>query len=295
MSASTSSLRLGLVGHPIAKSLSPLLHRAALARLGLAGDYSLFDVAAPEALEPLLVQLRGGALDGLNVTVPYKEHAFSCCDRVSPLAQRLGAVNTLARSAEGGLVGHNTDLPGLVAAIRDAFGAEATLHPGETALVCGAGGAAASAVLAAHVLGAAEVRVHNRTHERAEALCTRLGIGVAVGEARAAARGVSLVIQASIHGMGLEGQALARARDEAHAILAETATAARVIDLVYRPSPTAYTLAAASLGRAASDGLGMLVHQAALALELWIGARAEVDTDAVAMPAIVEAMWAALR
>lgn len=272
-----------------------MLHRAALARLGLAGDYALYDVVRREALEPILAQLREGALDGLNVTVPHKEHAFSSCDRLSALARRLGAVNTLTRGAEGDLVGHNTDLPGLVAAIREAFGEEATLRRGEAALVLGAGGAAASAVLAAHVLGAAEVRVHNRTPERAVALCARLGIGLAVADSRAAARGVSLVIQASSHGMGLEGEALATARDEARAILAETAADARVIDLVYRPSPTAYTLAAASLGRAASDGLGMLVHQAALALELWIGARAEVDADAVARPAIVEAMWEAVR
>lgn len=279
-------IRLGLVGHPIGKSLSPLLHRAALAVRGLEGSYELFDAPDDVALARALDELRAGRLQGLNATVPHKQAALAACDRLSALALEVGAVNTLV-VANGELFGWNTDLPGLLAAIRAAW-------PGrgfQRALVVGAGGAAPAAVLAARALGA-EVRVWNRTHARADALVARLGTGQVAAHPEHS--DADLVLQASSHGMDLVGAAFEAATMEARAIIEGTTAHAAVVDLVYRPSPTAWVTAAAALGRTAVDGLGMLVHQAALAFELWTGERSELARDDVADPVLTRAMGLAL-
>jgi shikimate dehydrogenase len=261
------------------------MHRAALAAAGIAGDYELFDVVEHEALERLWEELRQGRLDGLNVTVPHKPLAAARAT-CTPLAARLGAVNTLVRRADGAIVGHNTDLPGLVAAVVETWGEDPIRGP---ALVIGAGGAAPAALVAARALGAEEVRVWNRSAARAEALVARVGLGHVVADAREGADGATLVLQASSHGMGLSGAELAAAEAQALEVIGATARGAKVVDLVYRPRPTAWVRAAERAGRAALDGLGMLIHQAALAFELWIGTRAEVGTHTRA-----DARWVAI-
>lgn len=285
-------MRLGLVGHPIAQSLSPVMHEAALRHASLPGSYDRFDTSDPGELAAIVARLRRGELDGLNVTVPHKLAAYASCARRSPLAELLGAVNTLVRAADGAVVGWNTDLPGLVAAVRGAWAEPVSLSR-PTALIIGAGGAAPAAMLAARVLGAQEVRVWNRTLARAQALVARLGFGSAVADPWVAAAGVSLVVQASSHGMGLAGAAFVAATEEAAEVLAMTAPEARVVDLVYRPRPTTWVSAANRLGRDAIDGLEMLVQQAALSFELWTGARAEVDATSCAAPDLLDVMRAA--
>jgi len=283
---------LGLVGHPIGQSLSPVMHEAALRRASLAGSYVRFDTSDAAELAAIFARLRRGEIDGLNVTVPHKLAAFAACDRRSPVADLVGAVNTLMRAQDGALVGWNTDLPGLVAAARAAWSEPVSAtHP--AALIVGAGGAAPAAMLAAQLLGAREVRVWNRTAARAEALVSRLGFGIAVADARAAAADVSLVIQASSHGMAFAGAELAAASEEAADVIAETAPDARVVDLVYRPRPTAWVSAAQRLGRDAVDGLEMLVQQAALSFELWTGARTQVESTSCAGSDLLAVMRAA--
>lgn len=284
-------LRLGLVGHPVSHSLSPPLHRAAIALKGLRGSYELFDVPNASGLEPCLARLRRGELAGLNVTVPHKLAAFAACDRLDPLARRAEAVNTLVSDGEGGIAGWNTDLPGLVAAIRTRWGDTATAS---AALIIGAGGAARAAVLAADALGASEIRVWNRTPERARALVERLGVGAAWAELGVAARGAGLVIQSSSWGMDLSGDALTAAVRAARDVLSPTRPSARVVDLVYRPSPTAFVRAAREIGREAMGGLPMLIHQAALSFELFSGARREVEPGSRAEPSLVDAMTASV-
>ncbi len=292
-SPSGRRLRLGLIGLPIAKSLSPVMHAAALRLRGIAGTYERFETDDPRVLEGLFAELRAGSIDGLNATVPHKLAAYAACDRHAPLAARVGAVNTLVRvagtDARSSIEGWNTDLPGLVAAINGTWP-----HPRVgPALVIGAGGAAPAAMLAADALGATEVRVWNRTRARADALVKRLGLGVVHDDAATAARDATLVIQASSHGMGLVGEALLAAEREAHGVLSVTDPTARVVDLVYRPRATAWVCAARSLGRDAMDGLEMLVHQAALAFELWTSARTDVSITSCAAHDLLEAMRAA--
>jgi shikimate dehydrogenase len=273
---SRGPFRLGLLGHPVGHSVSPAMHRAALAACGYRGDYELIDVP-PGALGSHLERLRGGRLDGLNVTVPHKGEAAGLCDLLTPAARLAGAVNTLVRAASGHVEGHNTDIAGLRAALAHAF--PETPWRGRPAAVLGAGGAGRAAVLAAIESGAAEVRVHNRTVARAQALCSELGphVGVAlvvVAEEREAARGAALILQATTRGMSCQvgGPAWSEAHDHALGVLAAAAPGAAVLDLVYRPRETPWVAAARASGLHADDGLEMLVQQAAAAFALWTGA-----------------------
>lgn len=263
--------RLGLVGHPIGKSLSPVMHEAALAALGLDGDYRRFDLVEPEGVAGVLAAVRAGELDGVNVTLPHKRVAALGCDRLDGLAARLGVVNTLRREGAE-LVGYNTDVPGLVASVREGWGAGA---PGP-ALVIGAGGAAYAAVEAARMLGASDIRIWNRTRERAEAMAAVVG-GVVYDEVHEAARSVTLLLQASSHGMDLVGPEASEALAFASGVIEAADPSVRVVDLVYRPRPTVWVRAALSAGREAQDGLGMLVHQAARAFAIWTGLEAPVE------------------
>ncbi len=267
------ALRLGLLGHPVAHSVSPAMHEAALRACDLVGDYSLFDVP-PGGLAPYVERLRTGDLHGLNVTVPHKGEVVGLCDRLAPEAALAGAVNTLVRADDGAVEGHNTDIAGLVSALERAF--PDTPWRGRGAAVLGAGGAGRAAVLAAFQAGAAEVRVWNRTPERAERLAGELGARVsgallASRDMGGATAGVALVLQATTRGMATTpGDApWLQAREEAEVALEPVAADAAVLDLVYRPRQTPWVAAARGLGLAADDGLEMLVQQAAWAFSLW--------------------------
>jgi shikimate dehydrogenase len=269
-------VRAVLFGHPVGHSLSPVMHDAAFAALGLPGRYLALDVA-PAELAAAVARLRDDpTLLGANVTVPHKGAVIEHLDRLSPLAERLGAVNTIRRDG-GALVGDNTDAPGFARAI-------ATLgRPlrGELAVVLGAGGAAA-AVVAALVAAGALVLVHNRGAERARALAARWsddGVRpLADAELGAATAAAAWLVNTTTVGMqgGPAGSPL-----PAEALPLRGA----VVDLVYRPRSTPLLAAAQARGLLTQDGLPMLVHQGALAFELWTGREAPLT----AMQAAVEA------
>ncbi len=266
-------LRLGLVGHPVAHSLSAVMHRAALEAVGRQGDYALLDTPTEVELADLVGRLRFGHLDGLNVTIPHKQAALGLCDRATAEASALGAVNTLVRSADGLVVGHNTDLPGLVAALRQAFPDPPWV--GGVCALLGAGGAARAAAAAALQVGAREVRVYNRTASRARQLTEDLADPrvVPVASALDALAGATLVLQSTSAGMGTQPASPEWEELRVHAMTALAATSAEacVMDLVYRPARTPWCAAAEALGRRAEAGLPMLVEQAALAFALWTG------------------------
>jgi shikimate dehydrogenase len=252
------------------------MHEAALAHVGLAGGYERLEAIDALGWRARTEELLRGARDGVNVTLPWKLEAARICERLEGVAARLGAVNTIAIETRGGrpiLTGHNTDVPGLVAALR----ARWPLIEAEVArarvLVVGAGGAAYAAVLAAHELRAGRVLVWNRTAARAREMVDAIGLGEVVEGGVEGAGEVALVLQAGSHGMGAQGPELEAATGFARFVLAAT-RAPKVMDLVYRPRPTAWVRAAAQLGAEAEDGLPMLVHQAALAFAIWTGAEA---------------------
>ncbi len=263
---STAATRLlALLGHPVDHSRSPRIHAAALEALGIDATYLAFDVEPADLAEAVRGLRAIGAL-GANVTVPHKEAVMAHLDAVEPDARAIGAVNTLVR--EGARwIGANTDAAGLVRALADA-GFDAA---GAGVRVIGAGGAARAAVVGLAHAGAARVVVAARRLERAEALARSLALPVPVDAVRLDASpahdDVDLLVQATSATMHAEpGEALARA------LSLDTLPAhATVIDLVYAPLETAVLRAARARGLRAVDGLGMLVHQAALSFERWTG------------------------
>ena len=220
--------------------------------------------SAPEAVAG------AGALgiEGLSVTMPHKtDVAAVLAGRLSPTAQRLGAVNTVVRRG-GELWGENTDGAGLLDALRHDEGFDPA---GRRCVVVGAGGAGRAVTLALAEAGAAEVVVANRTPGRAEAAAAlagdrgRVGSLDEVGEA-------DLVVNATPVGMG--GAVPGPGHDPAHDLPLDPARLGPgqlVVDLVYHPPVTPLLEAARARGATAVNGVGMLVHQAAHGFRLWTG------------------------
>jgi shikimate dehydrogenase len=262
---------VGVIGSPIAHSLSPLLHRAAFDALGLPWRSLAFDVPAGEAGDAL-DGVRAAGLAGISVTMPHKADVAALVDECSPVAQRLGAVNCVV-NRDGVLYGTNTDGAGFVASLGRGAGVSVE---GLRCLVIGAGGAARAVVLALAEAGATTVGVMNRTASRAEEaalLAGGSGQVVQVGDDEAVAQ-AELVVNATPLGMADGG-----ADDDGTWLVAPSLLHAGqvVADLVYVPRPTRWLAAAAESGATTLDGLGMLVHQAAAQIELWTGQSAPVD------------------
>lgn len=266
---------LGLIGYPLGHSLSPRLHRAALAALGQTGDYRLYEVPPEDedALRRLMDALRQGTLHGLNVTIPHKQRAAALVDALTPTAQAIGAVNTLF-VRESRVWGDNTDAPGFWADLRVQL-PKATAQPG-VALVLGAGGAARAVVYALLSRGWRGRGVARRPTQ-AQALCEHLSAATAppfcspvVWETLAdwLRETPDLIVNTTPVGMAPHAEA-----SPWPAALPWPRNAA-LYDLVYNPRPTALVRQARAAGLPAVDGLGMLIEQAALAFERWTGLRA---------------------
>ena len=265
-------VRLLLLGHPVAHSLSPRIQNAALEAAGIRGRYEALDIA-PDAFEETLERLRQPHVGG-NVTVPFKERVHDACDELSPLARRVGAVNTWWVDGDRRLFGDNTDVPGFDAAVRELFRVDEP--PRDLSVgVIGAGGAAAAVLAAAESWPGSVVHVYNRTPERARVLCERFGPNVQAVDDIGVVGGADLVVNATSIGL---------ANDASPIDLALLAPGASVLDLVYRPGGTAFVRELRARGRSAMDGLTMLVEQAAFAFERWFG----VTPDR-------SAMWRAAR
>lgn len=272
-------VRAGVVGHPVAHSLSPLIHGAWLKAAGIAGAYELNDVST-EDFPRFIAGLRGGNVRGLNVTVPHKEAALACATQVRPAAARAGAANLLLFEADGAIVADNTDGIGLLAALRDQAGYDPA---GKVAVVLGAGGAARGAVAALADAGAARVWVVNRTLERARAL-EDLGPVKATGWSKStdAFLEAAVVINATTLGLG--------GGPGPHAPLGMTAPDCVVMDMVYKPLRTQLLQEAIRLGRPTADGLAMLIGQAIPSFQAFFGQPPEpgVDVRALALQALGE-------
>jgi shikimate dehydrogenase len=266
-----NSLQLGLIGYPLGHSLSPQMHRAALAALALAGDYRLYPIPPlPEGqaeLEALLTRLRRGGLAGLNVTIPHKQNVLPLLDELTPLARWAGSANTLY-FRDGKLIGDTTDIPGFLADL-------AVLLPGERAvggraLILGAGGSARAAAAA---LGQAgwQVLIAARRAAQAEELAKSLHIPAQIVPFEAGELGrlerIDLLVNTTPLGMFPKPEGCPW---PAGLALPEGAA---VYDLVYNPPETSLLRQAQQAGHAARNGLGMLVEQGALSLECWSGRR----------------------
>lgn len=259
---------LAVIGHPIHHSLSPAMHGAAIASLGLDAVYLAFDVA-PGALGDAVRGLRALGARGFNVTLPHKETIVAHLDAIDDAARAIGAVNTVVREGDR-LLGTNTDARGLVRSLEEA----GVALGGARVVVVGAGGAARAAAYGIAAAGASAVIVAARRPAQASVIAHDLGGVITAGplDAPRLLAGCDLLVQASSATLHDDaGRALAEALP-----LDELAPGAAVIDLVYRPRVTAVLAAAAARGLRTVDGLGMLVHQGALALERWTGRPAPI-------------------
>ncbi|MGA7758310.1 MAG: shikimate dehydrogenase [Ilumatobacteraceae bacterium] len=264
-----------LIGSPVAHSLSPTIHQAAFDAAGVDWSYVAFDVAEGQAAAALGA-MRVLGIAGLSVTMPHKRDIADAVDRLEPAARALQSVNTVSWDGDE-LVGSSTDGAGFVASL-----AEVGIEVADARIaVIGAGGAARSVVDALGRAGSTDITVLNRTREHAE-LAATLAAAASVGIASDIGR-ADIVVNATSIGMGGDAGGGAMPCDPSM-LHAEQI----VVDLVYHPIRTAWLDAADSIGARTVDGLGMLIHQAALQQERWIGVR----PDTAAMRAAAEAALA---
>jgi shikimate dehydrogenase len=263
----------GLIGWPVAHSLSPALHGYWFERYGIDGTYIPLPVR-PEDVELAFKALPRLGFRGWNVTIPHKEAAFRLVDELDPAASRMGAVNTVLVQPDGRLLGRNTDGAGFIAGLR----AQAPdWHPSAgPALILGAGGGARAVAAALLDLGVPGLRLTNRTGGKADELASFLqAAGAAPVETipwrhrDEALAGVALLVNATSLGME-KGQPL-ELRLEALPL------AAIVADLVYVPLETSLLARARARGHATVDGLGMLLHQAVPGFTHWGGREPAID------------------
>ena len=263
--------RLVLLGHPVVHSLSPRFQNAALRGAGVPLMYEALDVAPP-AFGAVLGAL-GAVRAAGNATVPHKESLAAACAALTPLAAAVGAANTFWHDAAGRLTGDNTDVGGFDAAVRTLVDPDTG---GARVALVGAGGSAAAVVAAVSAWPGARLTIWARTAPRAEALAARApACATACARLADALDGATLVVNATPLGL---------APDDAFPVpVDELPSGAAVFDLAYAPARTRWVRAARAAGRAAGDGLALLVEQGALAFRRWFGR--EPDRTA---------MWAAL-
>ena len=272
----------GVCGAPIRHSMSPLIHNAWIQAAGLDAAYVPFAPAA-DHFATFVDGLRGGAVRGLNVTIPFKEQALAAADQVSDLARMAGAANLLIFEEDGVIRADNTDGPGLLGAIA----AQAPGHDiARPVVMLGAGGAARGAVAALLLAGAPKVAIVNRTLDRAHELAEAFGPRVVAAAEYALTDHLvdaGLVINATSLGLGGGTGPAAR--------LELTPADAVVVDMVYKPLRTEFLRRAEAAGRRTVDGLEMLLRQAVPSFEAFFGSAppAGVDVRALALAQLGEA------
>jgi len=260
-------LLAGVMGWPIAHSRSPKIHNYWLKLHGIEGAYAPFAIEPGKLGEALRAMATLG-LAGCNLTIPHKEAALKLVDVVEDQAARIGAINCVVVGADGRLTGKNYDGFGFIAALRAAapdWRAEAA-----PVAVIGAGGGARAIVAGLLDAGATEIRIFNRTRERAQALASDFGPSVlahAWEERNAGLTGAGLLVNTTSQGM--VGQ------PPLEIDLSALPASAVVSDIVYAPLETPLLASARRGGLVAVDGLGMLIHQARPAFRDWFGVMPE--------------------
>lgn len=268
---SVKTRRAGVLGWPVNHSLSPCVHGFWLDEYGIDGIYESLAVR-PEDLEQTIKSLADNNYVGFNITVPHKETAMLLMDEVEQSAKRIGAINTVVVRADKKLLGCNTDSFGFWENIKVSF-ADCSAFLGPAAVI-GAGGAARAVCSALIDHGALEIRLVNRTRERAETLARHLGgpIKIISWEQREEALdGALLLVNAS--SLGMTGE------PSLDLDISRLPLEAVVNDIVYSPLETPLLKKARERGNEVVDGLGMLLHQAKPGFAAWFGVQPSVTND----------------
>jgi shikimate dehydrogenase len=267
---------LGVFGYPIEHSLSPIIHNAALTSLGLDFCYVPFKVH-PDRLALAVEGIRALGIVGVNVTIPHKVSIMEYLDEISPEAEALGAVNTIVND-HGKLKGYNTDGQGFLRSLREDAGVE---PKGKAVFLIGAGGAAKSIAVRLGLEGARSITIANRTFDKAKALADlvngTLGGKLASPETldgsqfHAPLYGADIIINSTPVGMYPH-------QDDPPILDSDLIReGVLVCDLIYNPIETTLLKSARMRGARTLNGVGMLVHQGAIAFNMWTGAQAPVD------------------
>lgn len=259
----------GVIGSPIAHSKSPVLHQHWLKSYGLEGFYIPMDVSQ-ENLADVIRTLPQMGFVGVNLTIPHKVAVLEMADIVTDRAALIGAANTLIFRRDGKIHADNTDGYGFIENLR--HGAPDWDPAAGPAAVIGAGGASRAVVASLLDAGVREIRLSNRTRNRADVLKQEFGARVKVIDwvkAGNMMEGAMTVVNTT--SLGMIG------KPEFRVPLDALSPAAVVTDLVYTPLETEFLKKAAEKGCTTVDGLGMLLHQAVPAFERWFGERPEVD------------------
>ncbi|OGQ58226.1 MAG: shikimate dehydrogenase [Deltaproteobacteria bacterium RIFCSPLOWO2_02_FULL_53_8] len=280
MRISGTTRLVGIFGDPVTHSLSPVIHNAAFKALGIDMAYVPFHVFDKD-LKKAVGGIRALNLVGVSVTVPHKERIIKHLDRTDDMVRIIGSVNTVVNT-DGELKGYNTDAFGYLRSLKEEHGFDPLR---KRVILVGAGGSSRAILYEFLALGVASITLVNRTRSRAEALASEYG-------------GLFPAAEMKVYTMdefaSCEGAACAKVIGEADLIVNTTSVGlmnvgcldlplerlsrdAIVSDIVYRPLETAFLRKARGLGLRAHSGLGMLVHQGAVAFELWTRKEAPVD------------------
>lgn len=258
----------GVMGWPVAHSRSPAIHGHWIHELGLKGNYVLLPVQA-DKLGDAVRGLRALGFAGCNLTIPHKVAAMALVDRVDPLARRIGAINTIVVEPDGTLSGYNNDAYGFIQSLLDEQPQwRADAGP---VTVLGAGGAARAVLVALAERGAKDIRLCNRSLDRAQALAAEFGgpIRAYPWEQRAELLdGCALLVNTT--SLGMKGQ------DALEISLDRLPNQALVCDVIYVPLETPLLAAARQRSNATVNGLGMLLNQARPAFHRWFGVMPEI-------------------
>lgn len=263
-------MKAAVLGSPIAHSLSPVLHRAAYRALGLTGwTYEIIE--CDEAGLPGLLDGCGPDWAGLSLTMPLKRAVLPLLDRIEPMAAKIGAANTVV-FAGGRRHGHNTDVPGAIAALAEQGVTGTFLPPGATAVILGAGATACSVLAAAQGLGIGEVSVAARDPAHTSdllAAADRLGMKVTLTPFGGPMDPTPDLLISTVPAGAADPYAQRIAR---RAVLPRC-----LLDVVYHPWPTPLAVAARRAGAAVADGFDLLLHQAVGQFELMTGEPAPLE------------------
>ncbi|MEN9011956.1 MAG: shikimate dehydrogenase [Yoonia sp.] len=261
----------GVIGHPIAHSKSPRMHKHWLRRYGLLGDYVPLHVA-PSDLETVVRNMPKMGFVGANVTIPHKVDVLQLADQVSDRATLIGAANTLIFKDDGTIFADNTDGYGFMANLRQ--NAPDWDPKSRPAAVLGAGGAARAISVAMADAGVTKIMLSNRTRAKAEALRAEFGARIQVVDWVQAGNMIEdAATVVNTTSLGMTGQ------PELRVPMDGLRAGTLVTDLVYTPLRTQLLEKADAAGCITVDGLGMLLHQGVPGFERWFGKRPEVDDD----------------
>ncbi|MDM5234554.1 shikimate dehydrogenase [Lysinibacillus pakistanensis] len=251
-----------VMGDPIEHSKSPAMHNAWFREMSIDATYIPVHVSS-ESLESAVAGLKTLGASGWNVTIPHKTAIIPYLDELDELAEKMGAVNTVVRTKEGTLKGYNTDGVGFVRSLEEAVGKS---HKDKPVLLIGAGGAARGIAFAMQQQGYENLTIANRTVANAQAIVDEMDTGQAISltEAEATLADFGILVQMTSAGLATGNFSMPFSLDR-------LTKGAIVADIVYNPLMTPFLQAAEEKGATIVTGLGMFVHQGAIAFEYWLG------------------------